>query len=308
MAGGLGVRGMRERARLLGGWLRVESTPGWGTCVALTLPRDALESSPGDPGPDSLWRSPRWPDVRSTGEGQTDDAEAGASDSERVPMDPAGPTTATLATPTISVLLADDHPAVRDGLRLALSATAEIRVVGAAASGREALELAQALRPNVLLLDVQMPDGDGLAVLRQLRQAGLPVKAIVLTAHATDASIAEAMQAGAIGYLQKDVETPRLIEAIRRGAQGRPVFSPEVAERLHRRVGLLVNLQAGRLTPREREVLQLLATGMRRRAIAQRLGVSEATIKFHVLNLYQKFQTSSRVEALNRAREWGLLS
>jgi DNA-binding NarL/FixJ family response regulator len=100
---------------------------------------------------------------------------------------------------------------------------------------------------------------------------------------------------------------PHLIEAVRQAATGRPVFSPDIAARIHGRMGLLVNANAGRLTPREHETLEMLAQGMRYHAIAQRLSVSDATVKFHVLNLYQKLQSTSRVEAINRARAWGLL-
>jgi DNA-binding NarL/FixJ family response regulator len=129
----------------------------------------------------------------------------------------------------------------------------------------------------------------------------------VFTALNDDAQIIAALQAGAAGFLSKDIPLAELLAAIRAAAAGRSVYSSAIAERLRRREGLLVNTRASQLTPREQEVLALLARGLRYRAIAQRLLVSEATVKFHVLNLYQKLQSTSRVEALNRAREWGIL-
>ncbi|MGH2517516.1 MAG: response regulator, partial [Ktedonobacterales bacterium] len=216
-----------------------------------------------------------------------------------------------LATPKqrlpITVVLADDHPAMREGLRLVLAKAPRLHVVGMAASGDEAMELTRALRPDVLLLDVQMPGEDGLAVLRRLRAEDLPTRVVMLSAHATDANVAEAVRAGARGFLQKDIEAPKLVDAITRIMEGRTVFSPAIAGRLYERAGLLANVHAGQLTAREHEVLRLLATGLTYRASAERLCISVATVKFHTLNLYQKLQASSRVEALNHARDWGLL-
>jgi two-component system, NarL family, sensor kinase len=271
--GGYGLRGMRERAALLGGQLHIESAPGRGTQLTLTCPLPAATwAQPAAPAP------PREPPAYSPTPGRT-----------------------------ITVLLADDHPTVREGLRLVVDRAVEMRVVGVAANGQETLEMARGLCPDILLLDVQLPDMDGIAVLRQLRKDGVPTRIAMLSAHAGDAQVAEAIEAGAVGYLQKDIETAALLGAIRTMAKGQPVFSPAVAARLHERVGLLVNVRAGQLTAREREVLRLFASGLGYRATAQRLCVSVATVKFHAMNLYQKLRASSRVEALNRAREWGLL-
>jgi DNA-binding NarL/FixJ family response regulator len=206
-----------------------------------------------------------------------------------------------------TILLADDHQALREGLRTALEGVASLRVVGAASTGEEALALVRALRPDVLLLDIQLPEGDGLGVLRQLRGEAFATQIVMFTAHDDDAHVAAALGAGATGYLLKDIALPQLIHAIHTAARGRRVLSTTIAARLSGRSGLLVNPHASQLTPREHEVLGMLASGMRNRAIAQRLCVSEATVKFHTLNLYQKLHSSSRVEALNRARQWGLL-
>jgi DNA-binding NarL/FixJ family response regulator len=208
----------------------------------------------------------------------------------------------------ITVLLVDDHPALREGLRQTLDAVPGIHVVGAAASAHEAIALVRLHQPDVLVLDMRLPDEDGLFVLRQVHADARATQVLVFTAHIDDAHVAAALHAGAAGYLNKDVATSQLVASIKAVASGRRVFSSEIASRVRQREGLLVNPRASHLTPREREILALLAEGLRYRAIAGRLSVTEATIKFHVLNLYQKLQSSSRVEALNRARQWGLLS
>jgi DNA-binding NarL/FixJ family response regulator len=207
----------------------------------------------------------------------------------------------------ITIVLADDHPALRSGLRLALSKVAGFQVVGTASSGAEALIMARELRPDIVLLDVQMPDQDGISVLRKLRLEQVPVRVVMLTAHFADAYITDALQNGAAGFLYKDVEIEDLAQAIRLAHRGHLALSPSIAARLRDRSGLLVNPAASHFTGREREVLDLLADGMRYQAIGRQLCISQATVKFHVVNLYQKLQSHSRVEALNQAREWGLL-
>jgi DNA-binding NarL/FixJ family response regulator len=152
-----------------------------------------------------------------------------------------------------------------------------------------------------------MPDQDGISVLRKLRLEQVPVRVVMLTAHFADAYITEALQSGASGFLYKDVEIEDLAQAIRLAYHGHLALSPSIAARLRDRSGLLVNPAASHFTAREREVLDLLSGGMRYQAIGRQLCISEATVKFHVINLYQKLQSHSRVEALNRARECGLL-
>lgn len=321
---GMGLRGMRERAQLLGGMVQIESAPGWGTRIALTLPRSAFEHTTSLRLPSSALS------VADMVVGEIDGATTPATDALDSLMHAPPNTTEATGKPgelarventghaehaghadnaqehTITVLLADDHPALREGLRQSLDATPGIQVVGAASSAREATALVRLHQPDILLLDIRLPDEDGVSVLRQIHADALATQVVMFTAHNDDAYVVAALHAGAAGYLNKDVATPQLVGAIRAVAAGRRVFSPEIATRLKGREGLLVNPRAGRLTPREREILLMLAEGLRYRAIAQRLCVTEATIKFHVLNLYQKLQSSSRVEALNRAREWGL--
>src|SRR5258706_11656863 len=180
--GGYGLRGMHERAALLGGQLHIESAPGRGTQLTLTCPLPAAASAqPAAP----ATVPPREPPAYSRTPGRT-----------------------------ITVLLADDHPTVREGLRLVVDRAVEMRVVGVAANGQETLEMARGLCPDILLLDVQLPDMDGIAVLRQLRTEGVPTRVAMLSAHAGDAQVAEAIEAGAVGYLQKDIETAALLGAI----------------------------------------------------------------------------------------------
>jgi DNA-binding NarL/FixJ family response regulator/signal transduction histidine kinase len=307
--GGLGLRGMRERAQKLGALLHVESAPGWGTRIVLTLPLSLPRTTAGNVLPRTFapalpaeapadGEAVAWPpDVNAV---RVADAVAPAAllGNTNGLKEDGGPTT---------VLLVDDHQALRDGLCAALEAVADLHVAGVASTGEEALALAHALRPDVLLLDIQLPQEDGLDILRRLRADALSTQVVMFTAHDDDARVAAALAAGATGYLLKDIALPELARAIRAAARGRRVLSPAIAARLSGRAGLLVNPHASQLTAREHEVLEMLANGMRNRAIAQRLCVSEATVKFHLINLYQKLHSSSRVEALNRARQWGLL-
>jgi signal transduction histidine kinase/DNA-binding NarL/FixJ family response regulator len=312
VAGGLGLRGMRQRARLLGATLSVESAPGWGTRLALTLPRAALDPSR------SAYTAAAPADFTSVAPAadaeMTIPSEAAfvsdVVDVADAAMGAEAPRPAIVAPEAgraITVLLVDDHPALREGMRKTLSAERDLQVIGVAATAAEALSLTRRQAPDVLLLDMRLPDSGGLEVIRQLRGEAISTQIVVFSALSDDAQIIAAIQAGVAGYLNKDVPIAELLAAIRAAAAGRSVYSPDIAERLRGREGLLVNTRANQLTPREREALDLLASGMRTRVIAQRMGVAEATAKFHIANLYQKLQSTSRVDALNRAREWGLL-
>lgn len=304
---GMGLRGMRERAQLLHGLLYVESAPGWGTRIVLTLPRSAFERT-------AMMRLPQGMlNAADVIVGEADATSHALGDLAHELVDNMPEVTRIAEDSSergervISILLADDHPALREGLRQTLDTSAGIRVVGAASTAGEARALLHACQPDVLLLDIRLPDEDGLMLLREIRAEGVSTQVVIFTAYGDDASVVAALQAGAAGYLNKDIATPELVTAIKAAAAGRRVFSPAIAARLKGREGLLVNPHSGHLTPREREILGMLAEGMRYRAISQRLCVTEATVKFHILNIYQKLQSTSRVEALNRAREWGLL-
>ncbi|MDA8321459.1 MAG: response regulator transcription factor [Actinomycetota bacterium] len=201
------------------------------------------------------------------------------------------------------VLLADDHPVVREGLRGMLASEPDIEVVGEAGSGPEAVALAGRLRPDVVLMDLRMPGGDGVDATRQL--AGTTV--VVLTTYDSDADILRAVEAGAAGYLLKDTPRAALADSVRAAARGETVLTPAVAGRLLGRMRADRAEPADRLTARETEVLALVARGLTNAAIARRLSLSEATVKTHLLRACGKLGVSGRTAAVTRAIETGAL-
>jgi DNA-binding NarL/FixJ family response regulator len=206
--------------------------------------------------------------------------------------------------PRIRVLLADDHPVVREGLNGMLSADPGTEVVGEAASGAEAVALARTCRPDVVLMDLRMPGGDGVAAIRRITAELPATKVMVLTTYDTDADILRAVEAGASGYLLKDTPRAVLADAIRATARGETVLAPQVARRLVSRVR-----QPPResLTPRETTVLALAARGLTNAEIGRELFISEATVKTHLLRTFTKLGVSGRTAAVTRAIETGLL-
>jgi DNA-binding NarL/FixJ family response regulator len=207
-------------------------------------------------------------------------------------------TTAPITTAPITVLIADDHPVVRQGLRVLLSVSGDIVVVGEASDGREAVDLATALAPGVILLDLKLPGLDGLGVLAELRDRALPARVLVLTSATDPASVTLAMRAGAAGFLYKDVDPDALVRAVRSVNDGHTLLAPEAA-------GLLVRAGRGReavdglaaLTGREREVLAQIAEGRSNREIARLLRVSEKTVKTHVSAVLAKLGVADRTQA-----------
>jgi len=198
----------------------------------------------------------------------------------------------------ITVLIADDHPVVRQGLRVLLSLEDDIEVVGEVGDGAEAVELAAALGPDVILLDLKLPVLDGLGVLANLRDRGLPARTLVLTSVADQASVTVAMRAGAAGFLYKDVDPDALVRAVRSVHDGNTVLAPEAAGSLVRsgaRSGAVAGLDA--LTAREREVLAQVAEGRSNREIARLLHMSEKTVKTHVSSVLAKLGVADRTQA-----------
>jgi len=205
----------------------------------------------------------------------------------------------------IRILLADDHPVVREGLRGMLSAEPDIEVVGEAASGAEAVALFSARRPDVVLMDLRMPGGDGVDAIGKIR-AGHEgdVRIIVLTTFDTDADILRAVEAGAAGYLLKDSPRADLLRAIRAAARGETVLAPVVAGRLVSRVR---GPRPETLSARETEVLALVARGMTNFQIGRALFVSEATVKTHLTRACAKLGVTGRTAAVTKAMETGAL-
>jgi DNA-binding NarL/FixJ family response regulator len=203
----------------------------------------------------------------------------------------------------IRVLLADDHPVVREGLRGMLAAEPDIEVVGEAASGPEAVALAERLRPDVVLMDLRMPGGDGVEATRRL--AGTTV--VVLTTYDSDADILRAVEAGAAGYLLKDTPRAVLADSVRAAARGETVLTPAVAGRLLGRMRAEPAPRTEQLSARETEVLTLVARGLTNGEIARKLYLSEATVKTHLLRTCAKLGVSGRTAAVTKAIETGAL-
>jgi DNA-binding NarL/FixJ family response regulator len=214
----------------------------------------------------------------------------------------------------IRVLLADDQPLFREGLHTLLSLQADLDVVGEAHNGAEALRLAAELKPDVVLMDVQMPELDGVAATRRLH-AELPAcRVILLTTFDDDEYVFEGLRAGALGYLLKDAPSARLVDAIRAAARGESFLQPSVAAKVVAEFTRLSGPAPERPAPlaeplseRELEVLRLIAEGASNKDIAGRLFLAEGTVKNHVTNILGKLVASGRLQAVNRARELGLL-
>lgn len=205
---------------------------------------------------------------------------------------------------TIRILVVDDHPVVRDGVRSMLAAVTDFEVVGEAASGPEAVAQVELTDPDVVVMDLRMPGGDGVSALRVLRDRGSRAAVLVLTTYDTDSDTVAAIGAGAHGYLLKDTPPERLYDAVRATAAGETVLSPAVVARLASHVRAPA---AGSLSEREREVLRLVAQGRSNRLIAEDLFVSEATVKTHLVHVYEKLEVTDRAAAVARAYESGIL-
>jgi len=210
----------------------------------------------------------------------------------------------------ITIFLADDHPVVRDGLRAILDTQPDFAVIGEAGDGAEAVKQAEALRPDVLLLDLEMPEMDGVEALRRLRQAAPDTRVLVFTAYDSDERILAAVQAGAQGYLLKGAPRHQVFDAIRVVHGGGSLLQPAVASKLLRQVQSGTDRAAprpGALTAREIEVLRLLAQGLANKQIAARLGIRERTVKFHVSAIFRKLDVTNRTEAVTLAAQRGLI-
>jgi DNA-binding NarL/FixJ family response regulator/signal transduction histidine kinase len=291
--GGYGLFGMNERARLVGGTLEIDSTPGWGTRIRMTLPYHPSSPLPAPaqaveevaaPAPSPL--------VRST-----------------LPTDPPLPY-AEPVPGALRVLVVDDHQMARQGIRAMLERTGEVIVVGEAENGAQALTQVQRLAPDVVLMDLQMPEVDGLEGLRRIRAEVPNLPVVILTTFQTDETLTEALLAGARGFLLKDAEPADLLATIRAAHRGESLLPPAATARL----AALFSGQAARntdaqdLNEREMEVLEMLARGARNKEIAAALFIAPKTVEYHLSNLFTKLNVSNRTEAARVAIERGLVA
>jgi len=206
---------------------------------------------------------------------------------------------------TIRVLIADDHSVVRQGLRAFLEGDRGLEIVGEARNGAEAVSEARRLRPDVILMDLLMPEMDGLAATRAIRQELPDTEVLALTSVLEDAAVVGAVRAGAIGYLLKNAEPEELRTAIHAAAEGRVQLAPEAAARLMREIRAPDSTE--RLSERETEVLRLLARGDANKTIARELGITERTVKAHVGSILAKLHLESRTQAALYAGRIGLV-
>ncbi len=206
---------------------------------------------------------------------------------------------------TIRLIIVDDHPVVREGLRGMLASQPDFEVAGDAPDGVAGVALAEQVKPDVILMDLRMPGGDGVSAIEQLKERGNPARVLVLTTYDSDADIVRAVEAGATGYLLKDAPREELFKAIRAAAEGQAVLAPAVATRL---MGRMSSPKDDTLSAREIEVLELVARGNSNKAVGRALHISEATVKTHLIHIYGKLGVNDRTAAVTVALERGILS
>ena len=283
-AGGYGLFGATERARLLGGEVKIESALGWGTRILARLPL-----------------------TREEGRGKREEKEAPAEYAASHSPTP------YILHPTpfpsrIRVLIADDHAVTRQGIRTMLESSAEIEVIGEAQDGAEAETLTLELRPDVVLMDVQMPNVDGIEATRRLRAARPDLPIVILTTFQTDDSVRDSLRAGARGYLLKTADAADIVAAVKAAKHGETMLAASVSDRL----AILAQGHAldmgDTLNERALEVLHLLAKGARNKEIAAQLFISERTVEYHLSNIFLKLGVTNRTEAARAAVARGIIT
>ena len=212
----------------------------------------------------------------------------------------------------IRILIVDDHEMVRNGLSVMMEREADFTVVGEAQNGKEAVEMVDKLHPDVVLMDLRMPEMDGVEAMRQIRATQDDVKFLVLTTYDSDEYIFDAIEAGAKGYLLKDASREELFRAVRTVHRGESLIEPGVVSRVLDRLTELSHRAAQgpdhlALSEREVEVLQLMAKGSANKQIASDLSITESTVKTHVANIFQKLEVSHRTEAVTKAMSQGII-
>jgi DNA-binding NarL/FixJ family response regulator len=212
----------------------------------------------------------------------------------------------------IRILIVDDHEVVRDGISVMMGRQQDFAVVGEAENGVEAVEKARDLQPDLVLMDLRMPQMDGVEAMRQIRSQHPEIKFIVLTTYDSDEYIFDAIEAGAKGYLLKDASREALFQAVRAVHRGESLIEPGVASKVLDRLAQLSRQAhhpqvAQILSERETEVLQLMAKGAPNKSIATSLSISESTVKTHVANIFQKLEVNQRTEAVTKAMSLGII-
>ncbi len=210
----------------------------------------------------------------------------------------------------IKVLIVDDHTVVRDGLTAMLGRESDFHVVGEAANGVQAVERSRQLKPDVILMDLRMPELDGVQAMRQIREDDPTVKFLVLTTYDSDEYIFDAIEAGAKGYLLKDTSRQELFRALRAASRDESLIEPAVAGKVLNRLAQLsrqATSDGETLSERELEVLQHLAKGSANKEIASTLSISESTVKTHVANIFHKLEVNGRMEAVTKAMQKGII-
>ncbi|HEU5015548.1 MAG TPA: response regulator transcription factor [Roseiflexaceae bacterium] len=214
-----------------------------------------------------------------------------------------------MMTEPLTILIADDHPLFRKGLRALLATVPQVQVVGEAASGTAAIQLVEQLQPNLVLMDLQMPGGNGLTAIRQIAAAHPHVHILVVTMFEDDDSVFAAVRAGARGYVLKDMDDDEMTRAILAVGHGEAIFSPAIAARM---MTFFANQPAQPtalfpdLTESERKVLRLMAQGLSNDAIASQLAFSPKTVRNYISNIFSKLHVADRAQAIVRARDAGL--
>ncbi|HEV3474831.1 MAG TPA: response regulator transcription factor [Actinomycetota bacterium] len=205
------------------------------------------------------------------------------------------------------VLIVDDHPVTRDGLRTALGMADDIEVAGEASSGEEAVKVADEVRPDVVFMDVRMPGMNGIQATRMIRERHPDTKVVLFTIDESRASVAEAIQAGVSGYLLKDASVGELINAARQAMQGKAVIHPSLTQAFIEEVQLVDRPPEAPLSPREIEILQKIAYGSTTKEVADQLGISFHTVKTHLERIFEKLGANDRAQAVAIAIRQGLV-
>lgn len=283
---GYGLFGMSERARLLGGDLVIDSMPGWGTRVQARLPYQVASSG-------YSFGESRLPQVAPS------ETQGDAATEKDVQV---------REGQVLRVLIADDHAVTRRGLRAMLEATGEVAVIGEAEDGEQVLEMARALDPDVILMDIRMPRMGGVEALRRIREIMPSLPVVILTATPPDEVIVEVLELGVQGFWLKDAGAAEILQAVRAACQGQSSLAPFITQRIAAMASAQKLVQQDIvLSEREKEVLEGLARGLRNREIARQLFITPKTVEYHLSNLYIKLGVSNRTEAIRAAIDRGLI-